>query len=114
MNKAIAAVAASALGLGLMAVAAPAADAATHKASIACTSPKDAKANYSWGDGFTSVTVYFNNHCSEPVSAGIVTEDTDDRQSIYCLKTNGGTKGNKKFDIGVDEHVVKIKNGCKL
>ncbi|EWM13987.1 hypothetical protein [Kutzneria sp. 744] len=114
MNKVIAAVAASAIGLGVMAVAAPAADAATHRASIACTSPANTKANYSWGDGATSVTVYFNNHCSGAVSAGIVTSDQDDRQSIYCLKTNGGTSGKKKFDIGLDEHVIKIKKGCTL
>jgi len=112
MNKAIAAVAASAIGLGLMAIAAPAANAATHDASIACTSPSGAKANYSWGDGVTTVTVYFNNHCSHKVSAGVVTKDQDDRTSVYCLTTNGGTTGKKKIGIGVDEHVVRIQKGC--
>ncbi|GAA3432117.1 hypothetical protein [Kutzneria kofuensis] len=114
MNKAIAAVVTSALGLGLMAAAAPAAMADTHRASIKCTSPSDAKANYSWGDGFTTVTVYFNNHCSHKVSAGIVTKDQDDRLSVYCMVTNGGTSGKKKFDIGVDETVVRIQKGCSL
>lgn len=114
MNKVLSIVTAGALGLGLMAVAAPAADAATHRASIDCSSPKDAKANYSWGDGATTVTVYFNNHCSHKVSAGVVTKDTDDRLSVYCMVTNGGTQGKKKFGIGLDEHVVRIQNGCKI
>jgi hypothetical protein len=112
MKKVLTFVTAGAVGLGLMAAMAPAADAATHRASIACTSPSGAKANYSWGDGVTTVTVYFNNHCSSSVSAGVVTKDTDDRTSVYCLKTNGGTSGKKKIDIGADEHVTGIKKGC--
>jgi hypothetical protein len=115
MNKVVSMVAVGAMGLGLMAVAAPAAEAATHKASISCPSPKDAKANYSWADGVTSVTVYFNNHCSGKVSAGVVVEDVQDgRLDIYCLATNGGAKGKKKFDIGVQNKVKRIQDGCKL
>lgn len=112
MKKVLTLVTAGAMGLGLMAAMAPAADAAVHRASIACVSPKGEKANYSWGDGITTVTVYFNNHCSESVTAGVVTKDTDDRQSVYCLKTNGGTSGKKSIGIGVDEHVTGIKKGC--
>jgi hypothetical protein len=114
MNKALALVAAGAMGLGLMALAAPAAEAASGEGHIKCTAPAGEQANYSWADGITTVTIYFNNHCSGKVSAGIVTKDTDDRESIYCLTTNGGTKGKKKFDIGVDEHVDHIKKGCSL
>ena len=116
MNKVMAVVTAGALGLGLMAVAAPAASAADVKrASIACTSPKDANANYSWANGINTVTVYFNNHCSHKVSAGIVVEDVQDgRLDIYCMVTNGGTKGKKKFDIGVQNKVKRIQKGCTL
>jgi hypothetical protein len=116
MNKFMAVATAGALGLGLMAVAAPAADATTkHTAHINCTSPKGAQSNYSWADGITSVTVYFNNHCSGKVSAGIVVADVQDgRKDIYCMVTNGGTKGNKKFDIGAQNKVDRIQEGCKL
>jgi lipopolysaccharide export LptBFGC system permease protein LptF len=116
MNKAIAAVVTSALGLGLLAVAAPAAEATTkHTAHIDCSSPKDARSNYSWADGINTVTVYFNNHCSGKVSAGIVVKDVQDgRLDIYCMVTNGGTKGKKKFDIGAQNTVYRIQNGCSL
>ncbi|HTI26873.1 MAG TPA: hypothetical protein VL652_38165 [Kutzneria sp.] len=116
MNKAIAALAASAIGLGLMAAAAPTASATDVKhASISCTTPKDANANYSWANGINSVTVYFNNHCSHKVSAGIVVEDVQDgRLDIYCMVTNGGTKGKHKFDIGAQNKVKRIQKGCSL
>ncbi|MFF0145465.1 hypothetical protein ATK36_1647 [Amycolatopsis sulphurea] len=113
---------ASALGIALVGATAPAATAGTmstqakHTASIACSSPKNAKANYSWGDGITNVTVYFNNHCSHKVSAGIVLEDTTGggALSVECMTTNGGTSGKKKFHIGVDHTVKRIQKGCSL
>jgi hypothetical protein len=110
----------SLVGVGFAGVFAPAAQAAevgtqaTHNASIACSSPKGAKSNYSWGDGITTVTVYFNNHCSHKVSAGIVLKDQDGALSVECMTTNGGTSGNKKFHIGVDHTVARIQKGCSL
>ncbi|MFE3171708.1 hypothetical protein ACFXPA_19500 [Amycolatopsis sp. NPDC059090] len=115
--------AASALGIAFAGIAAPAASADTaapvsaqskHTASIKCTKPSGKKANYSWGDGATNVTVYFNNHCSHKVSAGIVLKDTNGAMSVQCMTTNGGTKGKKKFHIGLDHSVVRIQKGCKL
>ena len=115
MNKAIAALAASAIGLGLMAAAAPAAQADSGAGHIKCTAPAGEQANYSWADGITTVTVYFNNHCSHKVSAGIVVEDVQDgRLDIYCMVTNGGTKGKHKFDIGAQNKVKRIQKGCSL
>ncbi|SDC41169.1 hypothetical protein [Actinokineospora iranica] len=109
------------MSLGLTGVAASPAAATgvdaqdTHRASIACAKPKGEKANYSWGDGNISVTVYFNNHCSHKVDAGIVTQNaTDGTYSIRCMTTNGGTKGKKKFNIGALNKVVKIQKGCEL
>ncbi|WP_406642568.1 hypothetical protein [Amycolatopsis sp. WGS_07] len=112
--------AASALGIALAGIAAPAASADTvsaqgkHTASIACSKPSGKKSNYSWGDGFTNVTVYFNNHCSHKVSAGIVVKDMDGALSVQCMTTNGGTSGKKKFHIGADHTVARIQKGCKL
>lgn len=116
MKKVLSIAAAGALGLGLMAVAAPTASAADVKrASIACSSPKGANANYSWANGITSVTIYFNNHCSGKVAAGIVVADVQDgRKDIYCMVTNGGTQGKKKFDIGAQNKVDRIQEGCRL
>ena len=115
MNKALALVAAGAMGLGLMAVAAPAAEAASGEAHIKCDAPKDATSNYSWADGVTTVTVYFNNHCSHKVSAGIVVADVQDgREDVYCMVTNGGTKGKHKFDIGAQNKVKRIQQGCSI
>lgn len=111
---------ASVLGIGLAGAVAPSASAATldaqavHRASISCDKPSGAKANYSWAGGITTVTVYFNNHCSHRVAAGIVLEDEDGALSVQCMETNGGTKGNKKFHIGVDHHVARVQKGCKL
>ncbi|WP_116200056.1 hypothetical protein [Amycolatopsis circi] len=115
--------AASALGIALAGIAAPAASADTaapasaqgkHTASIKCSKPSGAKSNYSWGDGVTNVTVYFNNHCSHKVSAGIVLKDMDGALSVQCMTTNGGTSGKKKFHIGADHSVARIQKGCKL
>ncbi|WP_409182378.1 hypothetical protein F9C11_39185 [Amycolatopsis sp. VS8301801F10] len=117
--------AASVLGIALAGIAAPAASAETaaaapasaqskHTASIKCSKPSGKKANYSWGDGLTNVTVYFNNHCSHKVSAGIVLKDMDGALSVQCMTTNGGTSGKKKFHIGADHTVARIQKGCKL
>ncbi|MGW6504089.1 hypothetical protein [Nonomuraea angiospora] len=53
---------------GGAAQAATSSQAPVHRSSLSCGLPA-AKANYSWADGRTSVTVYFNNHCSHKMSA---------------------------------------------
>ncbi|GAA3439308.1 hypothetical protein [Kutzneria kofuensis] len=60
------------------------------------------------------MTVYFNNHCSAQGVGRDRHEGPGRRLSVYCMVTNGGTSGKKKFDIGVDETVVRIQKGCSL
>ncbi|MFD9941229.1 hypothetical protein ACFWYW_44565 [Nonomuraea sp. NPDC059023] len=79
--------------------------------SITCIRPSGKKTNYSWKDGTTSTTVYFNNHCSHRVYAtvhlkGPLSTDTK------CLATNGGTDGKKKFRKGTSQRLTKITKGC--
>ncbi|MDP4505323.1 hypothetical protein [Nonomuraea turcica] len=83
-----------------------------HKASIKCTRPKGAKTNYSWGDGSMSVTVYFNNHCSHQVRAKLHIKNSIGGNFTKCLVTNGGTKGRKKFNIGLASTLTEITKGC--
>ncbi|MDP4511545.1 hypothetical protein [Nonomuraea turcica] len=86
--------------------------AVTHRASIKCTSPKGAKANYSWGDGSMTVTVYFNNHCRHRVPAKVHIKNSVGGSYTECLVTNGGTKGRKKFHIGLAGTLTEITKGC--
>ncbi|GAA3219872.1 hypothetical protein [Nonomuraea helvata] len=82
-----------------------------HRASIDCSRPKGKTTNYSWGDGATSVTVYFNNHCSHRVSAKLHIKSAFGDYT-KCLRTNGGTEGRKKFDIGLAGTLTGISKGC--
>ncbi|MBE1586963.1 hypothetical protein ACFPOI_00905 [Nonomuraea angiospora] len=88
------------------------ASAPVHRASISCSRPKGAKANYSWGDGRTSVTVYFNNHCSHKVGAKLHIKNSIGPNYTLCLTTNGGTKGKKKYSIGAARTLTAITSGC--
>ncbi|WP_188196063.1 hypothetical protein [Nonomuraea sp. SYSU D8015] len=83
-----------------------------HKASIKCTTPRGARTNFSWGDGITTVTVYFNNHCSHRVSAKLHIKNSVGGNYTECMVTNGGTKGRKKFHIGAAGTLTEITKGC--
>ncbi|MEV6158264.1 hypothetical protein AB0L53_48805 [Nonomuraea sp. NPDC052129] len=69
--------------------------------SISCSRPRGKWANYSWGEGNTSVTIYFNNQCSHKVSAKIMfvrKGSVGDKAAKYrCMTVNAHTKGKKKF-----------------
>jgi hypothetical protein len=83
-----------------------------YRTSLACKAPKKAKSNYSWGDGRSSVTVYFNNHCGHKVHARLHIKNSIGGNFTKCLVTNGGTKGKKKFHIGLASTLTRITLGC--
>ncbi|TDE55622.1 hypothetical protein E1295_13850 [Nonomuraea mesophila] len=64
--------------------------------SFACSSPKGAKLNTSYKPGITSVTVYFNNHCSTKMAISMHYELSDPQ----CFTVNPKTKGRKKLHDG--------------
>ncbi|MFC4009949.1 hypothetical protein ACFOY2_22155 [Nonomuraea purpurea] len=77
------------------------AGAGVQRDSIRCSKPRGKWANYSWGEGNTTVTIYFNNHCSHKVSAKIRFEAKGSVGSngpkFQCMTVNAKTKGKKKF-----------------
>ncbi|MFC5824220.1 hypothetical protein [Nonomuraea insulae] len=87
------------------AAATAAARAGAERDSVRCSRPKGKWANYSWGEGNTSVTIYFNNHCSHKVSAKITfvrKGSVGDKATKYrCVTVNAHTKGKKKFYAAV-------------
>ncbi|WP_433441070.1 hypothetical protein [Nonomuraea sp. CA-141351] len=87
------------------AATASSARAAVERDSVSCSKPKGKRANYSWGEGNTSVTIYFNNHCSHKVSVKITfvrKGSVGDKASKYrCMTVNANTKGKKKFYAAV-------------
>ncbi|TMR97871.1 hypothetical protein [Nonomuraea basaltis] len=116
------AVAACGAALALLAAPATAATAQTattatgvtqgvERESIKCIRPSRKKTNYSWKDGNSSTTVYFNNHCSHRVYAKLHFKGPVGTRK-ECLATNGGTSGKKKFRKGLAENLTKITKDC--
>ncbi|MGP3960746.1 hypothetical protein ACTWPT_32520 [Nonomuraea sp. 3N208] len=93
------------------------AGAAIERDSVRCTKPRSKWANYSWGEGNTTVTIYFNNHCSHKVSVRIMfvrKGSVGDKAAKYrCMTVNAHTKGKKKFYAAVYKpySVTRVK-GC--
>ncbi|WP_326646125.1 hypothetical protein OG884_15870 [Streptosporangium sp. NBC_01755] len=81
------------------------------RASIACFSPRGKKANYSWGTGGVSTTVYFNNHCSHKVPAKLHFKSAIGTTTKRCMITNGNTSGKKRFWVPGFQ-LQKITKGC--
>ncbi|WP_431931111.1 hypothetical protein [Nonomuraea jabiensis] len=73
--------------------------------SVSCSKPRGKWANYSWGEGNTTATIYFNNHCSHKVSVKITfvrKGSVGDKAAKYrCMTVNANTKGKKKFYAAV-------------
>lgn len=84
---------------------------AAKRASITCIRPSGKKTNYSWKNGNSSTTVYFNNHCSHRVYAQLHFKGPEGTRK-ECLATNGGTNGKKKFRKGLAENLTKITKDC--
>ncbi|MEU8395327.1 hypothetical protein AB0C28_09060 [Nonomuraea sp. NPDC048892] len=84
---------------------------AVERDSVRCIKPSGKKANYSWSDGNSSTTVYFNNHCSHRVYAQLHFKGPAGTRK-ECLATNGGTKGKKKFHKGLAENLTNITRDC--
>ncbi|RVX45049.1 hypothetical protein EDD27_7826 [Nonomuraea polychroma] len=84
--------------------------------SVRCSKPRNQFANYSWGEGNTSVTIYFNNHCSHRVSVRIKfvrKGSVGDQAAKYrCMTVNAKTKGKKKFYAAVYKpySVTRVKS----
>ncbi|TDD11769.1 hypothetical protein E1292_04460 [Nonomuraea deserti] len=84
---------------------------AAQRDSTACIKPSGKKTNYSWTNGNSSTTVYFNNHCSHRVYAKLHFKGPAGTRT-ECLATNGGTKGKKKFRKGLAENLTNISKDC--
>ncbi len=84
---------------------------AVERDSVRCIKPSGKKTNYSWSDGNSSTTVYFNNHCSHRVYAQLHFKGPAGTRK-ECLATNGGTKGKKKFHKGLAENLTNITRDC--
>ncbi|NBE95935.1 hypothetical protein FE391_12220 [Nonomuraea sp. KC401] len=84
---------------------------AVERDSVTCVRPTGRKTNYSWKDGNSSTTVYFNNHCSHRVYAELHFKGPAGTRK-ECLATNGGTEGKKKFRKGLAENLTRITKDC--
>ncbi|MEU8357073.1 hypothetical protein AB0C27_13755 [Nonomuraea sp. NPDC048882] len=84
---------------------------AVERDSVRCIKPSGKKTNYSWSDGNSSTTIYFNNHCSHRVYAQLHFKGPAGTRK-ECLATNGGTKGKKKFHKGLAENLTNITRDC--
>jgi hypothetical protein len=97
----------SGAGAALGVLSGPAdAQAAVHRRSAACKSPKGQKINISWGDGNVSTTVYFNNHCAQ--KRFIKLEFVRENHTTFsrCITVNRKTKGKKKIGYGQPNRVT--------
>ena len=81
------------------------ADAAVHRKSAACTSPKGQKINISWGQGNVTTTVYFNNHCAQKRFIKLEFVRENHTQFNTCITVNPKTKGKKKIGYGQPNQV---------
>ncbi|AYC40544.1 hypothetical protein AQI84_34020 [Streptomyces griseorubiginosus] len=70
--------------------------------SFACTLPQGNYANYSFSDGLTSTTIYYNNHCNSGIYVRVHTGS-----GSQCWLTPAG-KGSSVFVAGV----ISITEGC--
>lgn len=97
----------SAAGAALAVLSGPAdAQAAVHRRSAACTSPKGQKINISWGDGNVSTTVYFNNHCAQKRFVKLQFVRENHTTFNKCITVNPKTKGKKKIGYGQPNRVT--------
>ncbi|MFC7584451.1 hypothetical protein ACFQYP_12450 [Nonomuraea antimicrobica] len=85
---------------------------AVNRDSHRCSNSARRYVNYSWGEGISSATVYFNNHCTVRQSAKLHFRDATGSNYTKCMKTNGGTKGKKRWDFGAGGRLVRITKGC--
>jgi hypothetical protein len=76
------------------------ADAAVHRKSAACKSPRGQKINISWGDGNVTTTVYFNNHCAQKRAIQLQFVRENHTSFYKCVTVNAKTKGHKKIQYG--------------
>ncbi|MDF5754985.1 hypothetical protein [Spongiactinospora sp. TRM90649] len=102
-TRAAVVVAASIAATGLIGVGATPASAGVHRGVTGCFS-------WSWGDGNTSVTVYWHNRCKSKrklnikYSLGWTTKK-------YTAVVKGDGKGHKKFQTA---SIVSIKDGGRV
>ena len=71
--------------------------AAVHRGSFTCSSPKGQNLNISWSPGTTSVTVYYNNHCSQSRHLKVNLAARTDVCFTVSAKTKSSKKVSNKF-----------------
>jgi hypothetical protein len=107
-------------GLALGGLAAPAASAApsddvsvqaTHRKSAKCASPEGQKINISWGDGSTSTTVYYNNHCNQARAIELYFRPAGEFPFTRCFVAGARDQGNKKIDHAKPVEVTILAGG---
>lgn len=84
------------------------ADAAVHRKSAACKSPKGQKINISWGDGNVSTTVYYNNHCAQKRAINLEFVHENHTSFDKCFTANAKTKSKKKIQYGQPNKVTFV------
>jgi hypothetical protein len=97
----------SGAGAALAVLSGPAdAQAAVHRKSAACASPKGQKINISWGDGNVSTTVYFNNHCAQRRFIKLQFVRENHTSFNKCITVGSKTHGKKKIGYGQPNQVT--------
>ncbi|NGY59918.1 hypothetical protein G7043_13390 [Lentzea sp. NEAU-D13] len=107
-------------GLSLAGLAAPAASATTsgdvsvqdvHRKSASCTSPSGKKINISWGDGSTSTTVYYNNHCNQARAIELYFRPAGEFPFTRCFVAPARDQGSKQIGDAKPVEVTILAGG---
>ena len=108
-------------GLALGGVTAPAAFAdasgevsiqAVHRKSAKCASPEGKKINISWGDGTTTTTVYYNNHCNQARAIELYFKPAGEFPFTKCFVAGAKKKGNKEIGHAKPVEVNILGSSC--
>jgi hypothetical protein len=107
-------------GLALGGLVAPAASAGTsddvsvqevHRGSATCKSPSDKKINISWGDGTTTTTVYYNNHCNQARAVELYFKPAGEFPFTKCFVAPAGKKSSKEIGHAKPNKVTILDGG---
>ncbi|MEO3867324.1 hypothetical protein ABGB18_00685 [Nonomuraea sp. B12E4] len=83
--------------------------------TVLCSDGSGDLANFSWTNGTTSATVYYNNHCAHAVNVTVSTIDVDfptDSPWNRCLTTSAHSTGSKKFGYLFGGSIYHVSRGC--
>ena len=86
---------------------------AVHRKSAACASPSGKKINISWGDGNTSTTVYYNNHCNQARAIELEFVKESGERFNRCFVAPAGKKDSKEIPFGNPNKVsILSRSSC--